>query len=488
MKRDRRLVALVALCLSAAGSAVAEQPETFSSTYVGGEAGDLVNGLALAADGSVYVAGETSSTGFPAAGETTRVGAPAGGAADAFVAKVAPGAPEFEWVLILGGSDLDSAEAVVVTDRRIFVAGYTLSDDFPTESPALDAPDDDCRGTDSLCGADGWLAEVRPDGRGVDFSTYVGGSRLDQITDMSAAATGPVFVAGRTRSSDLPAMNGWRRRAARGVDDFVVRFSPRTRRFARGTYLGGNDDEGWPSVDVGAHSTVVVGSSTSSTDYPGPGAMEAGPRGDTDGVVALLGPRLGAVKSAVRIGGAAHDAIWDVSAEGRNRIAFVGTTSSDDFPTKRAFQSEMNGASDAFAASLDVRRHRLVFSTFLGGNHYDVAWGVDHRDGEVVVVGETPSADFPTRRGFQSESPSTECMVEDIHCTDAFVAVLGPRGALQWSSYVAGSRFDSVYAVAVDATAIVLAGLTHSPDFPEVSPPQPVMGGPYDGFLASFGS
>lgn len=475
----RRLRLWLATGLALLPAAALSAPTHVGSSYFGGEAGDIVNGATVTEEGVVYLVGETSSSTFPSSSQTTYIGPVQRGPADAFVAKLSP-AMDLEWVLVMGGSELDSAEAVATIEGRVFVAGYTLSPDFPTASAVDDVPADRCA-QDSLCASDGWLAEVTADGSGLEMSSYLGGDRLDQITDLGTSSAADIYIAGISRSRDLMAMTRVERRRAGGADVFVIRYRPKTRQFLGGTWIGGDKDEGWPALDTAPNGDVVVAASTSSDDFPLHRRIGPRPGGEREASLTRLSQSLSRIKSSSTFGGRANDAAWDVAAGSGGRISIVGNTSSRDFPTRRAFQSKLRGSSDAFVSTLNTVKRTIRFSTYLGGSDFDVGWGVVRAADRVVVVGETPSGDFPTKDGF---APMKDCITDDAHCTDAFIAAFGRRGRRLWSSSLGGSRFDAAYTVRTTRDGVTVFGLTYSPDFPQTALPQSVLAGPYDGFVA----
>jgi hypothetical protein len=102
------------------------------STYLGGSGWDEALAITIhPTTGDVYVAGRTSSTNFPG----TTGGAQAGnnGGSDAFVAKLNPNLTRILQSTYLGGGDDDEALAIAIhpTTGDVYVAGKTLSPDFP---------------------------------------------------------------------------------------------------------------------------------------------------------------------------------------------------------------------------------------------------------------------------------------------------------------------------------------------------------------------
>jgi hypothetical protein len=105
--------------------------------------------------------------------------------------------------------------------------------------------------------------------------------------------------------------------------------------------------------------------------------------------------------------------------------------------------------------------------------------------GNAYVTGVTNSPDFPTANPLQPVL---------IGVQDAFVVELAMGGtALVYSTYLGGDQQPHGHVfggIAVDAAGnAYVTGSTASPDFPTVSPLQPVYGGgPYsgDGFVAKI--
>lgn len=103
----------------------------------------------------------------------------------------------------------------------------------------------------------------------------------------------------------------------------------------------------------------------------------------------------------------------------------------------------------------------LVYSTYLGGNNYDEAYGiVVDGTGAAYVAGYTSSSNFPTPNAFQGTFGGGSY--------NAFIAKLSPGGnSLVYSTYLGGSTDDRATAIAVDASgAGYVAGYTSSSNFP----------------------
>jgi hypothetical protein len=122
-------------------------------------------------------------------------------------------------------------------------------------------------------------------------------------------------------------------------------------------------------------------------------------------------------------------------------------------------------AVDAPAGSRLVIDPALVWSSYLGGSGYEWAYSAAHEpSGEVTVVGETPSSDFPVTPGVFD--PSYNGTAQPT--TDVFVSRFDATGtALVWSTYLGGSGGDKPYAVVGSgAGTVIVVGNASSSNFP----------------------
>jgi hypothetical protein len=103
------------------------------STYLGGTGeSEPVNGIALARDGSAYVAGSAGSQTFPILDAFQPH--PTGGG-DAFITKLNPGGTALTYSTFLGGVEHDLAAAIAIdTAGNAYITGRTMGS-FPTERP-----------------------------------------------------------------------------------------------------------------------------------------------------------------------------------------------------------------------------------------------------------------------------------------------------------------------------------------------------------------
>ncbi len=193
------------------------------------------------------------------------------------------------------------------------------------------------------------------------------------------------------------------------------------------------------------------------------------------------------------LGGEGTDVANAVAMDPQGNIYVAGSTNSSKFPTKAALYPGLSNATNvAFIAKFNPAasgENSLIYSTYLGGNVSDEAFGLAlDSSNNVYVTGRTLSTNFPLRNAFQvAFSTATNCTDSSGNpatCEHAFVTELAANGkSLVYSSNLGGTNQDEAFGIGVDAAGnAYVMGQTFSTDFPTAgSPYQSTQKGTTDG-------
>jgi PKD repeat protein len=149
-------------------------------------------------------------------------------------------------------------------------------------------------------------------------------------------------------------------------------------------------------------------------------------------------------------------------------IVLVGNTRSTDFPvTPGALQSSYRGdpMGDIVVARLDPSATRLLASTYLGGNYWDIGNDIKaSASGDIYIAGFSSSMDFPvTPKAYGKR-------VNDEYITDiVLVKLSNDLSTLRYSTFIGGKGWDYAHEMALnDLGEVYIGGFTTSKDFPSV--------------------
>ncbi|MBI2821836.1 MAG: SBBP repeat-containing protein [Acidobacteria bacterium] len=214
------------------------------STYLGGQDGNSVFGIALDKFGSAYVTGSTTSYDFPvrnAFQPNCKRSIASGYCNDAFVSKLSPSGTDLEFSTYVGGGGWDDFLdiAVDIEGSSAWVTGATTSADFPVVNPLYGSMQDkNCTPGYSYC-VDAVVAKFSASGS-LLYSTYFGGSDHNSGRYVKLDAAGNVYLRGNTESQDFPIKDAIEPSffGSRGtINSFLSKFDPSGRNLIYSTYL-----------------------------------------------------------------------------------------------------------------------------------------------------------------------------------------------------------------------------------------------------------
>ena len=471
------LILVIGSPLRTPASAAPAQSAPYSlsfATFFGGSGWERAQGVDVDAAGYIYITGNTSSSNLPTtpgAFQRNYAGDSGGGTTggDAYVAKFSPDGKNLIWCTYLGGPDGDRGYGIKVDGAGYVYVASWAGPGFPTTPGAYDT-------THNSPGVfDVAFTKIKPDGSGLEWSTYVGGSGMEQGRDsMAVDSSGAVYASGWTDSPNFPTTPGAFQRTLNGpTDAYVIKLKPDGSGLEFATLYGGSGDENaFTNVGVHTDGTVYTAGQSNSADMPvTSGAVQPtkrGPAGEYDAFVARFNATGSGLVFATYLGGSGFDSVaandgFTIDSAGRPIIP--GYTESVDFPTTSgAVQPNFGGGSggDEYVAILSADGSQLVASTYLGGSMHEDPGGIRiDATGEIYVGGRTWSANFPVTAGaFQTALQGT---------SDAYWAKLSPDlTQLRYATFLGGSGGDDRIRSLDLAPGgnVVLAGITDSGNYP----------------------
>ncbi len=365
----------------------------------------------------------------------------------------------------IGGGNFDFGRRIAIDAAgNAYVTGQTKSSNFPTTGGAFDRTFNiaNC----PRCGIDQYdtfVTKLNAAGSALVYSTFLGGTDIDDARGIAVDGGGNAYVIGETTSRDFPTTAGAFDRIHNGAYDvFVARFNAAGSALVYSTYLGGVQVDDGERIAVDAGGNAYAMGFTSSADFPTTaGAFDTTANGAFDVFVTKLNPAGSALLYSTYLGGAGFDSGGGLTVDAAGNAYVSGGTGSTDFPTTPGALSTVPDGSDAFVTKLNAAGSALAYSAVFGGTASEGASGIAlDAAGNAWVTGGTSSADFPVTAGAADSSFNG--------MADAFVSELNANGsALLYSTYLGGTQSESGNDVALDSGGdVYVTGHTYSMDFP----------------------
>lgn len=379
------------------------------STYLGGNSGDIANGIALDSSSNAYIIGQTFSSDFPTV-------PPGGSCSDLsnssdFVTKVNSDGSALVYSRCLGKPEIGFGIAVSAAGNAYVTgsgnAGSTTS----------------ATGSCGSAGGGGYIAKLNADGTTAFVDCFPG-------TGMAVAVdeNGDSYLTGYTASSNFPTTPTSFQPACSSTcqingfsDAFAMKLDSTGTTIMYGTYLGGSGTDVGNGIAVDSAGDAFLTGYTSSADFPVMNPVQGtygGGGGIGDALVTELDPSGSSLLFSTFLGGSKDEVGTGIALDVAGSIYATGSTASAEFPvTTGSFQTSFAGPAgvpgDAFVVKFGAPDFSLAASAAIPNK---------------VTGGQTATATVTVKSiaGFNSEV-SLSCSV-DPSPSDAPICSISPSG------------------------------------------------------------
>ena len=317
------------------------------------------------------------------------------------------------------------------------------------------------------------------------FSTYSGSLSDNWSHTATYDSKGNTYAAGTVFGVNFPVSNNAYQPKSGGTttqndvgyrtDIVIVKYSEDGSDILYSTFLGGNESEVPHSLIVNSKDELVIFGTTSSSNFPmtsngydqtfNGGTFLNGPPittniafySGTDIFVSVLSVNGDRLLGSTYIGGSENDGIHDFRAleiqnygdefrgevyvDAADNIYVASVSTSANFPIVASTQTKKS-TYDAVVFKLNNYCNQLLFSTFIGGNNYDAAYGIRvDKSNNIYVCGVTLSKDFPiTSQSFRKTFGGD---------TEGFIVKI-ENNRLTASTFIGTSKGDLAHLIDLD--------------------------------------
>jgi gliding motility-associated-like protein len=283
------------------------------------------------------------------------------------------------------------------------------------------------------------ITKFNPNGNGLVYSTYFGGSGTEAPHSLVCNVNDELFVMGTTGSADFPvtatcydnSFNGGFSVSpfasgmdyTSGSDIFVAHFNAAGNALIGSTYIGGSSNDGLNTaaglafnygdpfrgeIIIDAAGNCIVASTTQSLNFPVTNASQPAFGGGTqDAVIFKMNATLSTLIWCTYFGGNGDDTGYGVQLDGGGNIYMSGGTSSSNLPVTPAVINPVYGGNvDGYIVRFSVITNNIQACTYLGTQQYDQSYFVQiDNNNDVYVVGQT-QGNYPISPGVYNNGPS----------------------------------------------------------------------------------
>jgi hypothetical protein len=403
------------------------------STYVAGI--DQISAMALDSSGNIFVAGPAATpASLPVPPGTIPFQASPKSNNNIGILKLNSTGTAVLNATYLGGSSIDFAQSIAVDSLGdLYVAGNTLSNDFPTTPNALQTTFNSIAQNGSMA-TNVFVTKLNPTLSALAYSTYLGQTSVVNVGasqhSLAVDSSGNAYLTG-SATTGFPTTSG----ALQAGGGFLAKLNAGGSALLYSTYL--------PPTGVG--NTVVVDSSNNayvggvtSAGFPEIHAVQSC---STTGAFLAEFDTSGTLKFSTCLGSENTNGVVDLAVDSSGNL-YVAGNSDISLPLKNPIQSKQTGQfGGPFVAAISANANppALLFSSFIGGTQpteVDIisAVGVDS-GGNIYAAGsagtgsQTPSP-FPVFNAFQPiPAIGTICSRSNCSSTNAFLMKISPTDA-----------------------------------------------------------
>ncbi len=365
-------------------------PLLIFSTYSGSFSDNWGNTATFDNEGNLYSGGIVTNlgNGFPITPGAYQVSN--GGDWDIGILKYDSTGSQLIYATYLGGSAAEVPHSLIVHQNKLLIFGTTSSPDFPVTANAFQdtlkggpifQPFDFYGGVTYPNGSDLVITKLNTDGSTLMASTLLGGTDNDGVNyhnspltrnygdqfrgDINTDSLGNIYVATNTASTDFPIVNGAQKAFAGGDQDAIVfKFNPELSQLEWSTYFGGSLVDAAFSIKLDEVNNVYITGGTGSPDLLTTiNAYQPNLSGGIDGFAAILSPSGDSVLSCTYVGTAAYDQAYFIDIDTDNNIYLLGQTRGS-YPVSDGVYN--NPKSGQFIHKLNNSLTQSMFSTVFG--------------------------------------------------------------------------------------------------------------------------
>jgi len=344
---------------------------------------------------------------------------------------------------------------------NLYGAGIVFDSGYPITSNNIQNTFHQLTGPSIEQTTDIGLSKFSSDGTQLLYSTYIGGSGVEQPHSMIVNSQGELIMFGLSASNYFTVMtNGYNTSHNGGnttsinsfyklkkSDIFIIKINPQGSSLTGGTYFGGSGNDGINShtiknygdksrgeVVVDDQDNIYIASCTYSTDFPtSAGASQTAAGISEEAIVAKFNSNLSNMIWSTYYGGDGREAAFSLTVAPNGDIYTCGHTSSTSLAnTSGSLNPNPLGGEEGWVGRFNGVTGAHIKTTFLGTPALDQAFLIDSdKNNGIYVLGQSLGS-YPVTTGVY-KNPGSKQFIHKLNnslTTTLFSTVVGSGGPL----------------------------------------------------------
>ncbi|MCL2040162.1 MAG: SBBP repeat-containing protein, partial [Bacteroidetes bacterium] len=380
--------------------------QVFFSTYLGGWREDVGRFIKVDKDNNIYVMGHTNSADsirFPVVvPNDANTGLTQHRGVDVFLTKFNPAGNDIAFSVLIGANNNDYPAGfglILDTNDNISAIATAIQiSNIPNAiSPFISTGA--VQTTHSGGTNDCYIAVISSDAKDINYATFLGGNGIDTPKDLVIDNENNILITGNTESTNYPVSDSaYRNTNSGGGDVFITKLSKSLDTILYSTYIGGSKYDNTEGIDVDNENNIYITGHTLSNNFPMTSANRT-LKNDTANIFVLkMNPISGSIIYSSTITSNNENYATGIVVDGNHYAHISGYTTSTDYPiTWDAFFDSYSAHGDALYSVINATGDSLVFSSYIGGDQYEYAYGLalDNLDAAYICGATTSNERFP---------------------------------------------------------------------------------------------
>ena len=309
--------------------------------------------------------------------------------------------PQLDYSTLLYGNVSSPGEIAVDGNGNAYITGDTTNSSSPIH-PTVGAYQTVYPGGTS----DFFVTKLNSTGTALIYSTYMGGSGVDNVYGIALDSNNDAYVTGTVQGGSFPITGGSYNTSYGGtIDGFLTELNSTGTGLVYSTFLSGGVQPF--AIAVGSNGNAYVTGNTVNGLPTTGGAYQTtfgGGGGNGDAFVMEFNATGSGLVYSTYLGGNGGDTGQAIAIDGNGNAYITGGTESTNFPTTTgAYQTaykSTSGGWNVFVTELNSSGTTLIYSSYIGGTASDIGYGIAaDGNGNIYITGSSLCNGFPTTSG-----------------------------------------------------------------------------------------